>query len=419
VSVVVVGLNHRTVSLDLLERMAVPESRLAKALHDLHGREHVAEVVVLSTCHRTEVYVVAERFHGAVQDIRHFLSELAFAPPEEFSDHLYTYFDDAAAAHLFGVAAGLDSVVIGESEVLGQVRNAWERARAEGAAGPRLDALFRHAVVTGKRARSETAIARGTTSVAQAAVAMATERVGDLAAARVLVLGTGEMGESMAVALSGAGAAEVLVANRTWDRAVAVAARVGGRAVQLSGLVEALVDVDVVLTSTGAPSLVVELADIVAVMQARSGRPLLIVDVAMPRDIDPGAGAVGGVTLLDLNDLRAFVEAGLDERRREIPLVRAIVAEEVTRHVEHVTARRAVPTVKALRGRAESMRQAELDRYRARLEGLDPRQRDAVEALTRGIIAKLLHDPTVRLKDAAGSARGERLADAVTELFDL
>jgi glutamyl-tRNA reductase len=419
VSVVVVGLNHRTVSLDLLERMAVAESRLPKALHDLHAREHVAEVVVLSTCHRTEVYVVAERFHGAVQDIRNFLSELAFAPPEEFSDHLYTYFDEAAAAHLFSVAAGLDSVVVGESEVLGQVRTAWERARAEGATGARLDALFRHAIVTGKRARSETAVARGTTSVAQAAVAMVNERLDDLAGARVLVLGTGEMGEGMAVALSGAGVADVLVANRTWDRAVAVAARVGGRAVQLSGLTDALAEVDVVLTSTGAPALVVETADIVAVMEARRGRPLLIVDVAMPRDIDPAAGEVPGVTLLDLNDLRAFAEAALDERRREIPQVRAIVVDEVARHVEHVTARRAVPTVIALRERAEAMRQAELERYRSRLDALEPREREAIEALTRGIIAKLLHDPTVRLKDAAGSARGERLADALTELFDL
>jgi glutamyl-tRNA reductase len=419
VSVVVVGLNHRTVSLDLLERMAVPDAALAKALHDLSGREHVAEVVVLSTCHRTEVYVVAERFHGAVQDIRHFLSELAFAPPEDFTDHLYTYFDDAAAAHLFSVAAGLDSVVVGESEVLGQVRGAWERARVEGTTGARLDALFRHALVAGKRARSETAIARGTTSVAQAAVAMAIERVGTLTGTRVLVLGSGEMGEGMAVALSGAGAADVLVANRTWDRAVALAARVGGRAVPLSQLDDAFVEVDLVLTSTGAPALVVEQADLASVMGARAGRPLLVVDVAMPRDIDPSAAELDGVTLLDLNDLRAFVDAGLDVRRREVPQVRAIVADEVARHTEQVSARSAAPTVVALRERAEATRRTELARYRSRLQRLDPQEREAVEALTRGIIAKLLHDPTVRLKDAAGSARGERLADALTELFDL
>ena len=188
---------------------------------------------------------------------------------------------------------------------------------------------------------------------------------------------------------------------------------------QLGGLAEALLEVDVLLTSTGAPSVVVEQADLAPVMAARSGRALLIVDVAMPRDIDPAAGELPGVTLLDLNDLRTFAEAGLGERRREIPQVRAIVAEEVARHAEHVTARRAVPTVIALRERAEALRLAELEHYRSRLQGLDPRQRDAVEALTRGILAKLLHDPTVRLKDAAGSTRGERLADALTELFDL
>jgi glutamyl-tRNA reductase len=419
VSIVVVGLNHRTVSLDLLERMAVPESRLSKALHDLRGRENVGEVVVLSTCHRTEVYVTAERFHGAVQDIRNFLSEYAFAPPEDFADHMYTYFDGTAAAHLFAVAAGLDSVVVGESEILGQVRDAWERARDEATTGPRLDALFRDAVVTGKRVRSETAIARGTTSVAQAAVAMAIEHLGSLAGARVLVLGAGDMGESMAVALAGAGAADVQVANRTWAKAMVLATRVGGRPVQLGDLSDALAGVDVLLTSTGAPSLIVEKHELEAVMATRADRPLLVVDVAMPRDIDPAAGTLPGVTLLDLNDLRGFAEAGLAERRREIPHVRRIVDQEVARHLEQVAARRAVPTVIALRERAEALRRAELERYRARLESLDPRERDAVEALTRGILAKLLHDPTVRLKDAAGSVRGERLADTLTELFDL
>jgi len=250
-------------------------------------------------------------------------------------------------------------------------------------------------------------------------VAMANARLGSLSGARVLVLGAGEMGESMAVALSGAGAADVLVANRTWDRALALASRVGGRAVELGGLADALLEVDVLLTSTGAPAVVVEQADLAPVMVARSGRPLLIVDVAMPRDIDPSAGELPGVTLLDLNDLRTFAEAGLGERRRELPQVRAIVAEEVARHAEHVTARRAVPTVIALRERAEALRLAELEHYRSKLHDLDPSQREAIEALTRGILAKLLHDPTVRLKDAAGSARGERLADALTELFDL
>src|SRR5207248_4443655 len=191
---------------------------------------------------------------GAAQDIRRALSARAFTPPEDFSDHMYTYFDDGAVNHPFTVAAGLDSVVLGESEILGQVRQAWQSAHEEGTAGPRLAALFRHAVVTGKRARTETAIGRGTTSLAHAAVDMAARRLGSLAGKRILLLGAGDVGESMAVAVAGIEGAQVFVANRTWDRAVALAARVGGRAVQLDGIADALTEADVLLTSTGAPS---------------------------------------------------------------------------------------------------------------------------------------------------------------------
>jgi glutamyl-tRNA reductase len=419
VSVVVVGLNHHTVPLELLERMNVSPTRLPKVLGDLAAREHISEVVVLSTCHRTEVYAVAERYHGAVQDIRNAFSELAFIPPEDFSDHLYSYFDEGAVNHLFTVAAGLDSVVLGESEILGQVRQAWQSAHEEGTAGPRLAALFRHAVVAGKRARTETAIGRGTTSLAHAAVDMAARRVGSLKGTRILLLGAGEVGESMALAVAGIQGAQVFVANRTWDRAVALAARIGGRAVQLEGLGDALAEADVLLTSTGAPSAIVDHSDLAPVVDARRGRPLLIVDVAMPRDIDPAVAELPGVELLDLDDVGAFVEDGLAGRRREVDRVRVIVDEEREHYVDSATAREVAPTIAALRGRVESLRLGELERQRGRLEGLDPKQREAVEAVTRGVMAKLLHDPTVRLKDAAGTARGERLSDALRELFDI
>ena len=418
-SVVVVGLNHRTVPLDILERMSVPAGSLSKALDSVSGREHVAEAVVLSTCHRTEVYAFAERYHGAVQDIRNFFGELAFMPPEDFSDRLYTYHDESAIAHLFVVACGLDSVVLGESEILAQVKTAWERAREEGHAGPSLSALFRHALEVGKRARSETAIGRHVTSLSQAAVAMAAQRLGGLDGARILLLGAGDMGESMAVALAGAGASEVLVANRTWDRAVALASRVGGRAVELGGLLDALGEVDVLLTSTGAPAVVVDRNELMPVIEGRHGRPLLIVDIAMPRDIDPEVGDLPGVTLLDLDDLRSFAEAGRDRRRKEVTRVRAIVAQEVARFLDRDSARAVVPAIAALRDRAELIRGDELARFRRRLEGLDARQREAVEALTKGLVNKLLHEPTVRLKDAAGSTRGERLAAALRDLFGL
>ena len=420
-SVVVVGLSHRTVRLDLLERMAVGEARLAKALADLMRREFVSEGVVLSTCHRVEVYVVAERFHGAAQDVRNFLSELAFVPPEEFSDHLYTYVDEAAAAHLFAVAAGLDSLVPGESQILGQVRDAWERARAEGAAASRLSALFRRAVEVGKRARTETAIGRGITSVAHAAVAMAADRLGTLAGRRIVVLGAGEMGKGTASALAaaGAGGGELVVVNRTSERAKAVAQRVGGRGVPLEELPDVLAEADVLLSSTGAPGVVVEEADLARAIVARTERPLLVVDLGMPRNVDPAVGELPGVTLLDLDDLRAFADAGIDARRGEVARVRAVIAEELTRYTADLAAREVAPTVTALRAHADALREQELERHRHRLGALDPRQQEAVEALTRRIVAKLLHEPTVRLKDAAGSPRGERLAGALRELFDL
>jgi len=419
VSVVVVGLNHRTVPLELLERMNVSSTRLPKVLGDLAGREHISEVVVLSTCHRTEVYAVAERYHGAVQDIRNTFSEMAFIPPEDFSDHLYTYFDEGAVNHLFTVAAGLDSVVLGESEILGQVRQAWQSAHEEGAAGPRLATLFRHAIVAGKRVRTETAIGRGSTSLAHAAVDMAARRLGSLEGKRIVLLGAGDVGESMALAVAGIAGAQVFVANRTWERAVALASRVGGRAVQLDGLNGALAEADVLLTSTGAPSAIVDHSDLAPVVEGRGGRPLLIVDVAMPRDIDPAVADLPGVALLDLDDVRAFVEAGLAERRREVARVRAIVDEERERFIDNATAREVAPTITSLRERAEALRLAELERQRGRLDSLDPKQREAVEAVTRGVLAKLLHDPTVRLKDAAGTPKGERLSDALRELFDL
>ena len=253
-SVVVVGLNHRTVPLDLFERMTVAESLLPKALADLTSREHITEAVVLSTCNRIEVYAFAEKFHGGYQDIREFFEDTSHVPPEEFSDHLTCLYDADAARHLFAVASGLDSAVIGEHEILGQVRSSWETGAAEGAVGPVLNPLFRHALEVGKRVRTETAISRNITSVSQAAVAMAKERLDGLEGRRVLVVGAGEMGEGLARALHGGGVSEILVANRTWDRAVDVAARLSGTAVRLDELPRHLAEVDVLLTSTGASS---------------------------------------------------------------------------------------------------------------------------------------------------------------------
>ncbi len=418
-SVVVVGLNHRTVPLDLLERMTVPASRLPKALADLTSREHVTEAVVLSTCNRIEVYVFAEKFHGAYQDIRNFFAEASHVAPEEFSDHLTSLYDGDAARHLFSVASGLDSAVLGEHEILGQVRKSWETASTEGAVGPVLNPLFRHALEVGKRVRTETAISRNITSVSQAAVAMATERLGGLEGRQVLVVGAGEMGEGLARALHGGGVAGIRVANRTWDRAVEVAGRLGGEPVRLDDLPHHLVEVDMLLTSTGASAVILEHGDLASVVGERHGRELLVVDIAVPRDVDPAAGEIDGLTLLDMDDLREFAEVGIRERQREVTAVQVIVDAELDRYVDESTARSVAPLVASLRVRGDLVRSGELQRLSARLGDLDDRQRDAVEALAAGIVGKLLHEPTVRMKDAAGTARGERLAEALRDLFDL
>lgn len=418
-SVVVVGLNHRTVPLDLLERMTVPASRLPKALADLTSREHINEAVVLSTCNRIEVYVFAEKFHGAYQDIRNFFAEVSHVAPEEFSDHLTSLYDGDAARHLFSVASGLDSAVLGEHEILGQVRKSWETASTEGAVGPVLNTLFRHSLEVGKRVRTETAISRNITSVSQAAVAMATERLGGLEGRQVLIVGAGEMGEGLARALHGGGVAGIRVANRTWDRAVEVAGRLGGEPVRLDDLPHHLAEVDVLLTSTGASAAILEHGDLASVVGERHGRELLVVDIAVPRDVDPTAGEIEGVTLLDMDDLREFADVGIRERQREVIAVHAILDVELDRYVDESTARSVAPLVASLRARGDLVRSGELQRLAARLGDLDDRQRDAVEALAAGIVGKLLHEPTVRLKDAAGTARGERLAEALRDLFDL
>ncbi len=418
-SVIVVGLNHHTAPVELLERVAVPAADLPKALLDVTQRDHVAEAVVLSTCNRTEVYVCCTRFHPAVEDVREALERQSGLGPDALAEHLYTYYDDAAVAHLFGVAAGVDSMIVGESEILGQVKEAWRAAESEGSAGPLLSRAFRQAIEVGKRVRTDTTISRRKVSIASAAVELAATRLGSLDGRRILVLGAGGVGEGMAVALASPGSAEIVVANRSRERAVALADRVGGRAVPLERAREELVASDVILASTASTDLVLEREAVADVMAERDHRPLLLVDVAVPRDVDPGVADLEGVTLLDIDDLKDFAEASLAQRRQEVGKVRAIVADELDRYRAERSARAVAPLIAALRDQAEQIRQAELDRHRAKLDGLGSAERDALDALTRSLVNKLLHEPTVRLKDAAGTTRGEVLVDALSALFDL
>jgi glutamyl-tRNA reductase len=416
-SILAIGVNHRSGPLSLLERVTMSPAVVPKAVAGLAALDNIREVAVLSTCNRTEIYAVTEKFHGAYADIRDFLCDLGDLPADALLPYLFAQHDDAAVGHLFEVAAGLDSAVVGESEILGQVRQAWEIAQAEGGARGTLNLLFRHALGVGKRARTETGIGRGTASVSHAAVEMAVDRLGSLVGSRVLVIGAGAMGEGITVALHRAGASEVLVANRTAERGHALAERVGGLAVGFERLAEAVGMADLVLTCTGSeePVLTSEFLSL-----ARSpARPLLIVDIAVPRDVAEEVGELPNVTVCDLDDLRDWADRGRTHRLGEVDLVRAIVREELERFGSESTALQATPLVIALRDRAETIRDAELKRYATRLAGLPADQRDAVEALTRSLVAKLLHHPSVRLKQQAGSPQGERNAAAVADLFDL
>ena len=417
-SIVVIGVNHHTGSLALLERLAIGSDTHGKALAALTSRQSIREAVVLSTCNRTEVYAVAERFHGAFADIRDFFCDLAGLAADELHPHLYSQHDDAAVSHLFEVAAGLDSAVLGESEILGQVRTAWEVAQQEGSAKATLNLLFRHALETGKRARTETSIGRGTASVSHAAVEMATERLGSLAGCRVLVVGAGEMGEGVAAALVHAGAHNIGVTNRTPERAELLAARIGGHVVPFAELPVALAETDVLLTCTGAGGTLIDF-ELVSSARSRSSSPLLIVDIAVPRDVAAEVTTMSNVTLLNLDDLRDWAGRALRLRAEEAIRVNAIVSEEVERFGLEATARQAAPLVAQLHQRAEAIRQSEIERFSARLASLDEVQRAALEAVTKGIVAKLLHNPSVKLKDDAGTPQGERNAATVRDLFDL
>ena len=418
-SVIVVGLNHRTVPLDLFEKMTVPEAKLPKALADLSSRENISESVILSTCNRIEIYAYAEKFHGAYQDIRNFLSEISHVAPEDFSDHLIGLFGSDAVEHLFKVSSGIDSAVIGEHEILGQVRSAWELAIEEQAVGTVLNSLFRHSLEVGKRARSETSISRNITSVSQAAVAMADKQLNGLIGKRVLVVGAGEMGEGMAKSLHAGGITELRVANRTWDRAVETAERLNGKPVRLDELPQNLTEVDLLLTSTGATAAILEYGDLDEAARQREGRELLIVDIAVPRDVDPASAELDGVTLLDMDDLREFAEKGIRAREKEVSSVIEIINEELERFSNLFSARSVAPIVTQLHSRAEEIRNEELQKLFRKFPELTSEELKGIETLTSVIANKLIHEPTVRLKDAAGTPKGERLSEALQDLFDL
>jgi glutamyl-tRNA reductase len=445
VAVVVVGIHERNAPLELFEKLAVAERDLPKVLNQLTDSPNLSETVVLSTCMRTEIYAVVERFHDGLSDIetwmRTRIGDGLFGPHAlvtgeqppaagggvvDLGGNFVCWYDDAAVAHLFEVAAGIDSPVLGEGEILRQVRDAVHNAQTEHAVGPVLAPLFRHAVEAGKRARSDTAIQRGTTSLAHAVVELAADHALGYGGRRVLVVGAGEMGSGIVKALAGRSdlTGDVVVANRDAERGRSVADLVAGRAVSLDGLADEIEKADIVLTSTAAGEVILPRDRLEPILIRRSAsrddaRPLVIVDAAVPRDVDPAVSSLEGVELLDMEDVRRYAEEQMASRQAEVPAVRAVLAEELERYRTTSAGRLAAPVVSALRDRADELRLAELERYAGRLAALDPEDRDLVETITRRVVAKLLHQPTVRVKDAAGSPRGERLAEALRTLFDL
>ena len=416
------GLNHRTADLALRERVAFSEEDIRAALARLgcgtNGSRpaRVSEMVILSTCNRTEIYAVApEEDFDALEA---FLSDSRHIPAETLRPHLYRYRDRDAVAHLFRVASGLDSLVLGEPQILGQVTRAWELARGQGTVRAVLGRLFQAAVHTGKRARTETAISHNPASVATMAVHLAAEVVEDLPAARVLVLGAGEMAEQAVEALRVRGVARIRVMNRTLSKAQALADRWGGEATTFEALVPSLAWADIVLASTGAPHTLIAPRHVREAFAGRD-RPLVLLDIAVPRDVDPDVGKLPRVRVYDLDALQDHLEDALAARRAAVPHVEAIVEEEVANFMAYLQTLDVVPIISAIRARAEEVRRAELEKTLRKMPHLTPEERARLDALTKAIVNKLLHTPTVVLKEEAKNARAAETAAIARRLFGL
>ena len=414
-SVLLLGLNHRTAPVELLDRFAVPEDRQAKALASLVARTHVAEAVVLSTCNRVEVYASVSRYHAGLADLRAFLSEWGGIAPEDFVDRTYDLYDGAAARHLFAVASGLDSMVVGERQIGLQVKQAFKAAQAEQLVGRVLQKLFSTALRTARRVRAETSVSDSGASIVDLALRLADSDLGGVDGRDVLLLGAGKIGGMAGVRLAES-ARSVVVANRSPARGRRLAERLGpqARAVGLDDLSSLLAQADLVVSSTGATAPLVT-PDLLGARDR--SRPLVLVDLAVPRDVDRACADLPGVVVRGVEDLREVVVDG--PAAADLEAAHAIVREESERFEAWRRSVRAEPTVTALRARAESVRRAEIERLEGRLASLDERERAAVDALTRGILNTLLHEPTVRLKALADGEDAGGHALAIRELFDL
>jgi glutamyl-tRNA reductase len=413
------GLNHTTASLSLRERLAFSEESISAALARLGcgGWNVIDELIIVSTCNRIEFYAVAHR--DVLTDLEAFLSEAAEMPAAELQPILYRLKDTDAVSHLLDVAAGLDSLVIGEPQILGQVTRALELARGQNAAGPLLNRLFQSAIHAGKRARTETAIGRNPASISSLAASLAERAVSNLGEAQIVVLGAGEMAELAVEALRKRGAKRIMVVNRTLSRAHMLADRWGADVTTFENLDTALASADILIASTGAPHTIVSASLVSATMPKRDGRPLVLIDIAVPRDIEPEAANIPHVCLYDIDNLNAHFEQSLLQRSTEIPRVKAILAEELEKFMDFLRSLDMLPLIAEIHQHAEAIRQAELDKTLRRLPDLTEAERGRIDALTQALVNRVLENTTRRLRSEAISPTAVEYAALARSLFGL
>jgi glutamyl-tRNA reductase len=417
--VFLLGVSHRTAPVELRERLDFSSRDLGAAVDALAARPSAAESVVLSTCNRSEIYVASSDPARAREDLVQFLSEYHGVPADAFAPHLFAFGDADAAQHLFRVAAGLDSLVVGEPQILGQVKDAYQAASDRHCTGPMLSKLFHWSFGVGKRVRTETALGEGAVSVSFAAVALARKIFGRLQGRRVLVVGAGEISTLTAQHLRAHGVGEIVITSRTAAHADALAASVEGRAVPWDGLLAALAAADIVITATGSPRPIVTRAQVEAVTGRRRPDPLFIIDIAVPRDVEAAVGDIEQVFLYNVDDLQTIVQENISRRGVEIRQAETIVGEEVAKFVAWQRSRGAIPTVVALRQRFESIRKAELQRLEGKLGALPADARARVDEVTRLIVEKLLLEPTSQLKALPDEETQAAYTEAINRLFSL
>jgi len=411
-----IGVNHNSAPVEMRERLAIPESRLPDACRDLTAHPGIEEGMVISTCNRVEL--VTHTTNGAA-DLRGFLRQHFEVKADELEPHLYEYREKDAVRHVFRVASSLDSMVVGEAQILGQVKEAYATARAVGAVRAQLEQLFTRAFAVAKRVRTETAVGSSSVSIASVAVELAKKIFGTLNGKTVFIVGAGKMSELAARHLMAHGCAAIFVSNRTYDRAVGLARRFNGQAIKFDDLYDTCDRADIVITSTGSPHAIFRREHGEQFLARRKNRPMFFIDIAVPRDVAPEMGKLDGIFIYDIDDLQQAVSSHVADRRREAERAEAIITSEVENFEARLHTLDVVPTIVSLQDHLETIRQAEIDRVRGRLGTLSPEQEIAVEVLTRGIISKVMHTPITTLKTAAREAEATTVIEVVRRLFNL